>query len=178
MPQVLGICPMSLQDLTGVAALVDKSESSTLSLGGSKSTTQNNAVNNCVTNKGHAVVVAAGNSNKNACNYSPSSATKAITVGATDTADKRASFSNYGSCLDIFAPGVAIKSAYKDSDTATATWSGTSMASPHVAGICALIKQETGEVGEAITFHLIADATTNKVGNKGSGSPDRLAYSL
>ena len=108
-----------------------------MSLGGSKSTALNNAVTNSV-NSGVTYSVAAGNNNANACNYSPSSTTTAITVGATTISDARASFSNYGSCVDIFAPGDTIVSDYYTSDAATATMSGTSMATPHVTGTAAL----------------------------------------
>merc|ERR1719510_2136415 len=79
-------------------------------------------------------VVAAGNSNANACGFTPAHIVSAITVGATDSADKRASFSNWGTCLDIYAPGQSITSAWKGSDTSSSSKSGTSMACPHVAG--------------------------------------------
>ncbi len=108
-----------------------------MSLGGSKSTALNNAVTNSV-NSGVTYSIAAGNSNANACNYSPASTSTAITVGATTISDARASFSNFGSCVDIFAPGDTIVSDYNSSDTGTATMSGTSMATPHVTGAAAL----------------------------------------
>ena len=79
--------------------------------------------------------VAAGNENQDACNTSPAAAENAITVGASTLDDSRAYFSNYGKCVDIFAPGLNIVSTYIGSDTATATLSGTSMASPHIAGL-------------------------------------------
>jgi subtilisin family serine protease len=108
-----------------------------LSLGGGASAALDAAIAGAVS-KGVNVVVAAGNNNADACNYSPSRAPSAITVGATTSSDARASYSNYGSCLDIFAPGSSISSAWNTSDVATNTISGTSMASPHVAGVVAL----------------------------------------
>ncbi len=100
-----------------------------MSIGGGFDSSLNLAVSNAV-DSGVVVVVAAGNDSKNACNYSPSSATKAITVGSTTSTDAKSSFSNFGSCVDVYAPGSNIISASKSSDTTTATLSGTSMASP------------------------------------------------
>jgi subtilisin family serine protease len=105
-----------------------------MSLGGGVSSALDTAVVNS-TNAGVTYAVAAGNSNANACNSSPARVAVALTVGATTSTDARASYSNYGSCLDIFAPGSSITSAWYTSDTATNTISGTSMASPHVAGV-------------------------------------------
>jgi len=109
-----------------------------MSLGGSKSTSLNMAVANAVNNGVH-VVVAAGNENTDACIKSPASEPKAITVGSSTSTDTRSYFSNWGSCVDIFAPGSGIKAAWISSNTSTNTISGTSMASPHVAGIAAFI---------------------------------------
>lgn len=108
-----------------------------MSLGGSFSQALNDAVARS-TAAGIVYVVAAGNSRDNACLYSPASTPSAVTVGATDATDARASFSNYGDCLDLFAPGVSIWSSTKDG--AYASMSGTSMAAPHVAGVAALIR--------------------------------------
>ena len=171
--------------LSGVIAGIDWVAGSTLrpavanlSLGSSKSSTVNAAVAGAY-NKGVTMVVAAGNSNADACNYSPSSEPTAITVGATTNTDVRASYSNYGTCLDVFAPGTNITSAWYTGTTATNTISGTSMASPHVAGVAALALQgnplsSPAQMASFITTY----ATLNKVGSAGTGSPNRLVYSL
>jgi len=148
-----------------------------MSLGGGVSSALDTAVNN-LSNAGVTIAVAAGNSNANACNSSPARAANAITTGATTTTDARSSFSNFGTCLDIFAPGSGILSAWFSSNTATATLSGTSMASPHVAGVAALYKQANPSAS-AMTVRnaIVNNATTNVVTNAGTGSPNRLLYS-
>src|ERR1051325_5145938 len=149
-----------------------------MSLGGGASSALDTAVNN-LANSGVPIAVAAGNSNTDACTTSPARAANAITVGATTTSDARASFSNFGTCLDIFAPGSGILSAWFSSDTATATLSGTSMASPHVAGVAALYKQFSPGASASTTRNAIVNgSTTNHVTNAGTGSPNRLLYSL
>jgi aqualysin 1 len=149
-----------------------------MSLGGGASTALDTAVNNLVAS-GVPIAVAAGNSNANACNSSPARATSAITVGSTTTTDARSSFSNFGTCLDLFAPGSGILSAWFTSNTATATLSGTSMASPHVAGVAALYRQANPSASATTVRNAIVNnATTNVVTNAGSGSPNRLLYSL
>lgn len=147
-----------------------------MSLGGSKSASLNSAVENTVS-AGVTVVVAAGNSNEDAANTSPASAPNAITVGAITDADARASFSNYGSVLDIFAPGVDILSSWIGSTTATNTISGTSMATPHVAGLAAyLIALEGLSSPAAVVARLKALAISGAVTRPGSGSPNLIAY--
>ena len=147
-----------------------------MSLGGGVSTTIDNAVSSAV-NAGITFAVAAGNSGANACNYSPARAAAAITVGATTSTDQRASYSNFGTCVDIFAPGSGITSAWKTSNTATNTISGTSMASPHVAGVVALYLQTNpGASPSTVVGALVGNATSNAVGNAGTGSPNKLLF--
>jgi cerevisin len=109
-----------------------------MSLGGGKSQALDRAVNNAV-EAGMHFAVAAGNDNRNACDYSPAAAEQAVTVGASTIGDERAYFSNHGECVDVFAPGLNIRSTYIGSDRAETTLSGTSMASPHVAGLLAYL---------------------------------------
>lgn len=111
-----------------------------LSLGGSASTSVDTAVKNSIA-KGISYAVAAGNSSQDACKFSPARVPEAMTIGATDKTDTRPSWSNWGACVDWFAPGVSIKSAWYTNDSATSTISGTSMASPHAAGVAALYLQ-------------------------------------
>ena len=147
-----------------------------MSLGGGAYAPLDTAVTNSI-NSGVTYAVAAGNSSANACNYSPSRAAAAITVGATTSTDARASFSNYGTCLDIFAPGQSITSDWYTSTTATNTISGTSMASPHVAGGAALyLAGNPGASAATVRNALVAAATPNVVSNPGTGSPNLLLF--
>ncbi|KKJ96012.1 S8 family peptidase [Micromonospora sp. HK10] len=147
-----------------------------MSLGGGASSTLDNAVANSISS-GVTYGIAAGNSSANACNSSPARVASAITVGATTSTDARASYSNYGSCVDIFAPGSSITSAWRTSDTATNTISGTSMATPHVVGAAALVLGANPSYTPAqVASYLTTNATTGKVTSPGSGSPNRLLF--
>ncbi len=149
-----------------------------MSLGGNYSAALNSALTAAI-GAGVTFVVAAGNYNFNACNYSPSSTPGAITVGSTTSTDARSYFSNWGTCLDIFAPGSDITSSWFGSDTATKTISGTSMASPHVAGVAALYLAAIPNASPAsVASALISYSTKNKVTNPALGSANRLLYSL
>jgi aqualysin 1 len=149
-----------------------------MSLGGGKSDAMNAAVAGAVA-KGITMVVAAGNSNAEACNYSPAGEPSAITVGATTSGDARASYSNYGSCVDIFAPGSSITSAWNTSAIATNSISGTSMSSPHVTGAAALASEANPTASPAaIASFLMTRATANRITSAGGGSPNLLLYSL
>ncbi|MFF3646446.1 S8 family peptidase [Streptomyces sp. NPDC002564] len=145
-----------------------------LSLGGGASTTLDNAVKKSIAD-GVTYAVAAGNANTNAGNTSPARVPAAITVGATSNTDARASFSNYGSILDLFAPGVNITAGWNTSDTATNTISGTSMATPHVAGAAAVyLAGHTSATPAQVSTALVNGATPNVVTGPGSGSPNKL----
>jgi aqualysin 1 len=147
-----------------------------LSLGGAQNAAVDAAIQRAVAD-GITVAVAAGNSSTNACTQSPAAAPNALTVGATTSSDARASYSNIGTCLDLFAPGSSIRSAWSTGDTATNTISGTSMASPHVAGVAALYLQgHTGASPAAVASALIGNATSGVVSGAGAGSPNRLLF--
>lgn len=147
-----------------------------MSLGGGVSQALDDAVNAAISD-GVTFAIASGNSNANACNYSPARVAAAITVNSSTSTDARSSFSNYGTCTDIFAPGSSITSAWYTSTTATNTISGTSMATPHVAGAAALYLEGNPSASPAtVASALINNSTPNKITSPGTGSPNRLLY--
>jgi len=147
-----------------------------MSLGGGASTALDTAVNNSI-NSGVTYAVAAGNSNTNASNSSPARVAAAITVGSSTINDARSSFSNFGSVVDIFAPGSSILSAWRTSDTATATLSGTSMASPHVAGVAARFLQSNPTASPAtVRNEIVNQATLNVLSGIPTGTANRLLF--
>lgn len=186
----VGLVPVRVLDcagsgaMSGVIAGLDwiiqngrKSAVVNMSLGGSAYSTLDTAIDNLF-NNGYVPVVAAGNSNTDACTSSPARAGKAITVAATDSTDTRASYSNYGSCVDLFAPGSQITSAWIGSNSSAATASGTSMASPHVAGVVAtMLENNSTATPQSITDQLLNQSTINLIQNP-MGSPNRLLYNL
>jgi subtilisin family serine protease len=147
-----------------------------MSLGGGADTAIDTAVRNAIAS-GVTFAVAAGNESTNASTRSPARVTEAITVGATTSSDARAGYSNYGTVLDLFAPGSSITSAWSTSDTATNTISGTSMATPHVAGAAALhLAANPAATPAQVASALTTAATPNVVTSPGTGSPNRLLY--
>jgi len=147
-----------------------------MSLGGGVSAALDTAVRNSI-NSGVTYAIAAGNSNTNAANSSPARVAEAITVGATTMTDGRSSFSNFGSVVDIFAPGSSILSAWRTSDTATNTISGTSMATPHVAGVAARFLQSNPTASPAaVRNELVAQATLNHLSGIPAGTANRLLF--
>jgi len=163
-------------------AAKDKKESGkpglgNMSLGGPKSFILDIFVRKAIA-AGLQFAVAAGNSNEDACTFSPANVEEAVSVGATNATDERAFFSNWGKCVTLFAPGFKITSAWKDSKSASYVASGTSMASPHVAGVLALILGEKGDLSPSeLKKEIVALATKNVLqDNLGDGSPNLFLY--
>jgi subtilisin family serine protease len=149
-----------------------------MSLGGGPDPATDTAIQNA-TAAGVVVVVAAGNASADACGGSPSRAPAAITVGSSERNDSRSGFSNFGPCVDLFAPGGGVTATSFTGDNATTTASGTSGSSPVVAGIAALYLQQFPGASPAQVQQAIKDAaTTGRLTNIGAGSPNRLAFSL
>jgi subtilisin family serine protease len=147
-----------------------------MSLGGGISTALDTAVNNSI-NSGVTYAIAAGNSNTNAANSSPARVAAAITVGSSTMSDARSSFSNFGSVVDIFAPGSSILSSYNTSNTATATLSGTSMATPHVAGVAArFLQSNPGASPATVRNEIVNQATLNHLSGIPTGTANRLLF--
>jgi subtilisin family serine protease len=145
-----------------------------MSLGGGYSSSTNSAANS-LASSGVFLAVAAGNSNANACNYSPSSAANTTTVAASTSSDARASYSNYGGCVDLYAPGSSITSTWLNGGTNTI--SGTSMATPHVTGVAALYKATYGDASySTIRSWLTTNATANVITGNPTGTPNKLLY--
>ncbi|MEV6653209.1 S8 family serine peptidase [Streptomyces sp. NPDC051219] len=144
------------------------------SLGGPQSTAVNNAAN-AVSDRGVLPVVAAGNESADACNVSPASASRVVTVGASDSADRQAGFSNFGECLSLYAPGISIVSARRGGGSVA--MDGTSMASPHVAGTALLYKAANPTAAPAtVASWLVAQSTKSALSSLGQGSPNNLLY--
>jgi len=147
-----------------------------MSLGGGASSSLDTAVRNSIA-AGVTYAVAAGNSNVNASNSSPARVGEAITVGSTTRTDARSSFSNYGSIVDIFAPGSSITSAWHTGDTAINTISGTSMATPHVAGVAARYLQNNRTASPATVRNaIVGAATTGRISGLPTGTSNRLLF--
>jgi subtilisin family serine protease len=147
-----------------------------MSASGSFSQSLNDAVQRVI-NAGVVFTVAAGNNNLNACNYSPASAPNAITVAASMNTDVKAAFSNWGSCVDIWAPGYSIMSAWNTSDTQMGWASGTSQASPHAAGAAALyLETHPSALPAEVASAIKSGATMNELDSVGTGSPNALLH--
>lgn len=151
-----------------------------MSLGGGASSALDTAVRNSIAD-GVSYAVAAGNGNwlgmaQNACNSSPARVSQALTISATDSSDRKASWANYGSCVDWFAPGVSILSAWYTSNTATRTISGTSMATPHTAGVAALYLQNNRTASPATLRTALFNLTTKGVVTSSSTANNHLLF--
>jgi hypothetical protein len=166
-----------LQGISWVTANHVKPAVVNMSLGGGAYALMDDAVRKSIA-AGITYVVAAGNSNVDACTASPARTGEALTVGASDIQDRRASFSNWGSCVDLFAPGAQITSAWHTGDSVTNAISGTSMASPHVAGVAALFLEKNPTATQAEVAQAILNGSTPNMVVDPRGAPNRLLYSL
>ena len=165
---IAGIDWVTAQHLPGQPAVAN------LSISGAAFSPLDTALNNSIAD-GVTYTVAAGDFGADACGYSPARVAGAVTVGATTRTDARPSYSNIGSCLDLFAPGDDVTSAWIGSDTATSSQSGTSMAAPHAAGVAATYLQNDPSLSPATVAQLVkGNATPGKVMNAGAGSPNSL----
>ena len=159
-----------------VAVNHNKPAVANMSLGGSFNQSVNTAATN-LSNSGVFVAVAAGNDNVDACNYSPAGASNVTTVAASTSSDAKASYSNWGSCVEVYAPGSSITSAWHQSRTATKTISGTSMASPHVAGVAALYKATDPNASwSTVNSWIVNNATSDVITGNVSNTPNKLLF--
>merc|ERR1719512_194887 len=167
----------SFSALDWLATISTRPAIASMSLGGSGVVAGMDTAVDAAVDAGGTVVVAAGNENSNACNYSPAYVPSAITVGSTTVSDARSYFSNYGSCVDIWAPGSSVTSLAHTSDTGTATLSGTSMACPHVSGAAALVLgADNSKNPQKVISDLLNDATLNAISDLKAGDTNALLY--
>jgi len=172
-----GASSWSISALDWLASSNVRPAVASMSLGGPGVNSADKDAVDTVVNEGVTVVVAAGNSNSDACNFSPAYVPSAITVGSTDSTDRRSYFSNYGSCVEIWGPGSSITSASHTSDSGTETFSGTSMACPHVSGAAALqLGASPSKKPSAVLSTLLSDAIDGVITDLKSGDDNKLLF--